>query len=344
MLNQMSATCTASCQHRAVSSTTAQDLLHAAEAYVEAGLSIIPTGTTGAYAKHPDYRALKKTGHVYWDEASREYRVTWNELRERQPTSKELHAWFITHHSAGMSLVTGELSRLVGLDFDIGLGIQVMERLGIEPHVRSPSGGFHAYVRHPGWHVPTLNSKVNHELPSGVDVRGDGGLLVLPPTVTDTGAYLRLTAKKLLQPYDLPDSITLPTHTGEQVYPLREVLGLTFAPQLQPAGNQVAATAPVFAERDERVDYRKVVDSALSLLEFRGRNEAGFSLACQLRDNQYSLQEVMEIGPYWISLLPGVNTKGQTEAYAPEHFRASVRSAFKQAPRRPWEKHNKRSG
>jgi hypothetical protein len=56
-----------------------------------------------------------------------------------------------------------------------------MVEWGIEPHVRTRSGGSHFYLRHPGWPVATLNAKsgkASWPWP-GLDIRGDGGFAVL---------------------------------------------------------------------------------------------------------------------------------------------------------------------
>ncbi|AFZ69768.1 bifunctional DNA primase/polymerase [Deinococcus peraridilitoris] len=321
-------------QHNRPISHTPHDLLRTAQHYVEAGLSIIPVGVNGNYAKQPHYEALKKTDHCYWDDGRRKWVATWMAFRERLPTQSELHDWFITHGAQGMAMVTGEISGLVALDFDKGAGVKAMHRLGIEPHVRSASGGYHAYVRHPGWPVATTNSNSKQSLPAGVDVRGDGGLVVLPPTVTDVGRYERLSTKKLVNRLAIPEVVEL----AGQTYRLRELLGLERAPEVTQDEPRVAARAPIFSDPSQedaervRVDYLVLVERALSLTGSRGRNDAGFWLACQLRDNGFALSEALEVGPYWLSLLPMTNTKGEREAYVLAHFEASVRSAFRRVP------------
>ena len=341
----MSSAITSHIGHHRSMSLTPHDLLRTARQYVDAGLSVIPVGVSGSYAKHPHYDALKKTGHCYWDEGRGKWVASWMAFRERLPTPGELRAWFVEHQVQGLALVTGQISGLVALDFDKGAGVDTMRQLGIEPHVRSASGGYHAYVRYPGWHVPTTNSKTKTTLPPGVDVRGDGGLVVLPPTVTDAGRYERLSAKKLLHRLALPEVADL----SGQRYRVRELLGLACAPESLEEAPRAAVRAPVFSEQRDggdqehrRVDYTRLVERAQDLILSRGRNEAGFWLACQLRDNDFSQDEALEIGPYWLSLLPATNTKGAREAYVLAHFEASVRSAYRRVPAgrdsKPWVK------
>ncbi len=52
--------------------------------------------------------------------------------------------------------------------------------------VRTPSGGRHLYFRVPeDGHVPNSASKLG----AGLDIRGDGGYVAAPPSVTDAGSY-----------------------------------------------------------------------------------------------------------------------------------------------------------
>ncbi len=321
------------------------DLLRAAERYVAAGVSIIPTGVSGDFAKRPHYDALKKTDHCYWDEGEQKWKATFMALRERLPHAEELRAWFEVHRAPGLAMVTGQISGLIALDFDGEAGAALLRQLGWDAHVRTPSGGFHVYCKHPGWPVATLNSKSKKTLPRGLDVRADGGLAMLPPTVAQTGAYERLSATRLLQRHHIPEVIEV----DGQTYRLRELLGLDCAPEDRPEPPRAAAQAPVFAAPDrdgthgaqhERIDYQILVEHALRMVDHRGRNDAGFWLCCQLRDNDFSREEALEIGPYWLSLLPLTNTKGSREAYLPAHFEASVRSAYRTVPAgrqsRPW--------
>lgn len=88
------------------------------------------------------------------------------------------------------------------------------------------------------------------------------------------------------------------------------------------------------------MDPLVLIEHALGLVPGRGRNEAGFWLACQSRDNDFSREEALEIGPYWLSLLPDTNTRGSRESYLLTHFEASIHSAYRSVPAgrtsRPW--------
>ena len=100
-----------------------------------------------------------------------------------------------------------------------GKGARLLRQLGLAPHVRTGSGGYHIYFAHPGWPVKTLNGKsaseLGHRWP-GLDIRADGGYAAFCGHNT-RGRYewLRLP---LLEPTEkLPDD-------------LRRALGLLHAP------------------------------------------------------------------------------------------------------------------
>ena len=53
--------------------------------------------------------------------------------------------------------------------------------------VRTPRGGYHRYYRTPGGMVMPNSSD---KLANGIDVRGDGGYVLAPPSATDKGEYI----------------------------------------------------------------------------------------------------------------------------------------------------------
>jgi hypothetical protein len=108
-------------------------------------------------------------------------RLRWKRYQTRAPSPEEVLRWERTFKPAGWAIICGPISRIVILDFDGESGKAIMDRLGLRPHVRTGSGGYHVYFKHPGWRVPTLNSKSKESLGKkypGVDVRGDGGYAV----------------------------------------------------------------------------------------------------------------------------------------------------------------------
>jgi hypothetical protein len=83
-----------------------------------------------------------------------------------------------------LAMRTGAPSGVVVVDVDPGNGGNVLDLIARHdvPRtacVRTGSGGHHIYYRHPGVGVPNSAGR----LALGVDVRGDGGYVVLPPSV-----------------------------------------------------------------------------------------------------------------------------------------------------------------
>ncbi|GGB62970.1 hypothetical protein GCM10011316_38580 [Roseibium aquae] len=99
----------------------------------------------------------------------------------------QIRAWWTQWPLAMIGMPTGAVSQLIVLDVDRKNGVDGLANLravGIDPfaltHVvsRTPSGGLHFFMRHTG--KPVKNSV--GVLAKGVDVRGDGGYVVLPPS------------------------------------------------------------------------------------------------------------------------------------------------------------------
>lgn len=101
--------------------------------------------------------------------------------------------WWACCPRANVGLRTGSASGLVVLDVDGRAGQSSLRAL-VERHgrfsaawVRTGSGGWHAYFAHPG--VEVRNSV--RSIGDGLDIRGDGGSIVAPPSLHVTGGRYR---------------------------------------------------------------------------------------------------------------------------------------------------------
>jgi hypothetical protein len=116
--------------------------------------------------------------------------VRWEEFQYRRPRRGEVQGWFSGWPEAGIGIVTGGVSGLVVLDIDPRHGgeasLERLERqhgrLPATVECRSGGGGRHLYFAHPGG---LLRNQVG--LAPGVDLRGDGGYVVAPPTLHASG-------------------------------------------------------------------------------------------------------------------------------------------------------------
>ena len=97
----------------------------------------------------------------------------WKALQTKRASESKLRTWLNADHFA-YAVITGALSGIVIVDFDGEQGIATCLELGLDPHVKTGSGGFHVYLEHPGWPVQTLNSKSKRALGDrypGMDTR-----------------------------------------------------------------------------------------------------------------------------------------------------------------------------
>ena len=260
-------------------------------------------------------------------------RLSWKRLQTLRASPEEILCWQNVFHPAAWAVITGTVSGIVLLDFDGEAGQQTREQLGLmHPHVQTGSGGHHVYFRHPGWMVPTLNGKSSHELGKrwpGLDIRADGGYAAFCGQNT-SGPYRWLRAPELEALDILPDM-------------LRQFLGLLVPPE--GAINLARTVDGVNAARtvDDVNAARTVSVSTLFIRahrqiqkEGKGRNDTGFWLACQLRDNGYTLDDAKDVMREYVRFVPQENTKGQIEPYTLEEALASAISAFQEPARDSW--------
>lgn len=105
-------------------------------------------------------------------------------------TVEQLHTW---PDETNWGLATGRASGVWALDVDPKSGgwggLTYLRELGLIEPTRlhqTGSGGLHFLYRMPPDFVPTNRTGA---LPDGIDVRGDGGQIVLPPSVSGVGEY-----------------------------------------------------------------------------------------------------------------------------------------------------------
>ena len=111
--------------------------------------------------------------------------LPWHQFQNRRATEAEVGDWF-SDPTMGVGIVTGTISNLVVVDFDGDIGAateqQLLPRLGAGPVALTGGGGCHRFFSHPGKKVPTRKGIL-----PGMDIRGDGGFIVAPPSVHASG-------------------------------------------------------------------------------------------------------------------------------------------------------------
>ncbi|THJ44737.1 bifunctional DNA primase/polymerase [Candidatus Frankia alpina] len=144
-------------------------LRHAALFYAGLGWPVVPVASPDAAVARPGKQPLVRD---------------WPSVASTSPG--QIRAWWERWPDANVGIVTGPRSGLGVLDLDVDKGgvasLSALEsRVGCLPGtvtVVTGSGGAHLYYRHPG--VPLLSAADVYG--PGLDVRGDGGLVVAPPS------------------------------------------------------------------------------------------------------------------------------------------------------------------
>jgi len=104
--------------------------------------------------------------------------IGWSKYQTEKPTDDDLKRWFADFPERNLGIVTGAGSGVVVLDVDKPDAFHM--EMPKTPTAKTGKG-FHYYFKHPGFDVG------NAVLPFG-DLRGDGGLVVAPPSLHPGGS------------------------------------------------------------------------------------------------------------------------------------------------------------
>lgn len=144
--------------------------------------------------------------------------IRWEHLQHQRPSEQDVDAWFQRWPDANIGIVTGEISNLIVLDIDPKHGGDIsLERLEdkfrpISATVEAVTGGGgrHLYFAHPGG-----LTRNRAGLAQGIDLRGDGGYIVAPPSVHPSGRpYMWASGRS-------PDEMTLASLPRWILVPIR---------------------------------------------------------------------------------------------------------------------------
>jgi Bifunctional DNA primase/polymerase, N-terminal len=142
-------------------------LLRAALAYAGRGVPVFPCEPGGK-------RPLTRNGH-------------WDATTDR----RAIERWWRRQPSANVAVPTGKKSGIVVLDVDADDGgsesLTKLERAGAPvpktARTRTGGGGIHVFFRYPGGTEIRNSAGL---LGAGLDVRGEGGYVVVPPSRTQS--------------------------------------------------------------------------------------------------------------------------------------------------------------
>jgi hypothetical protein len=130
--------------------------------------------------------------------------VKWHQYQDQLPSEIQVKYWFHQTPKANVAVVTGAVSGIIVLDVDPGRHgdaalAELVRRNGPLPktvEAMTGDGGYHLYFAHPGGTVPTSLS-----LAEGIELRADGGGVIVPPSVHPSGQLY--TWKSGQSPLDL---------------------------------------------------------------------------------------------------------------------------------------------
>jgi hypothetical protein len=115
----------------------------------------------------------------------------------------QVRRWWARREDALIAIPTGRVSNLVVLDVDGDDGrdaLHDLERrygpLPVTAIATTPGGGEHYYFRHPGVEVRCSVSKIGRHL----DVRGDGGYAIVPPSRLPDGRRYEFDRRGMVAP------------------------------------------------------------------------------------------------------------------------------------------------
>jgi len=157
-----------------------QTLIEQAIRYTKLGFSLIPVGNEKSDVLLP-----------------------WKRYQTALASLGEIKSWISRWPTMNLGVVTGEISGIVVVDIEKGGSTK-----GYPATATAKSGrdGRHLYYRHPGY--PIKNSVRIAEL---TDIRGDGGYVVLPPSVlSENRAY-----EWIVSPEDAGGFADMPTLPGQ---------------------------------------------------------------------------------------------------------------------------------
>jgi hypothetical protein len=157
-------------------------MLAAALAYIESNLPIFPlhypTGNAGCSCRNETCDKIGK------------HPMTPHGLKDATTDRQVVERWWTENPLANIGMPTGAASGLVAIDVDVrhqGVeSLKVLERkIGALPPtlVSITGGGFHYFYKYPGLIVRSGAAVLG----PGIDVRGDGGYVVVPPSLHASG-------------------------------------------------------------------------------------------------------------------------------------------------------------
>ena len=114
----------------------------------------------------------------------------WKKYQTTLPTTKEIKSDCSQYPESNLAIITGTLSGIIVIDIDSAEGREayIAECGEIHETIQAKTGradgqGLHLFFKHPGDGLYANMAKVF----PGIDVRGDGGYVIAPPSIHESG-------------------------------------------------------------------------------------------------------------------------------------------------------------
>lgn len=173
--------------------------LEAALGYQKIGFSIIPVGA--------DKKPL----------------IDWKLFQTKRALPEEIIEWWTRWPQANPALVTGKISGVVVLDLDLKHGRHSSEfSIPATTCAKSGNGGEHFYFKHGGSYITTKSAISG----PGVDMRGDGGYVLLPPSENESGGIYEWILSPEEGFTNIPEWLLEKTNTQEKKW-LQGIAGVS---------------------------------------------------------------------------------------------------------------------
>jgi putative DNA primase/helicase len=242
--------------------------------------------------------------------------VKWGKYRTTTPSRTQLYRWRKKWPDAMWAVITGKNGRdhgLVVLDFDGAEGVATAKRLGLKPHVKTTSGGWHVWVESPDSPLKSLTHVGGERYPGLDAVKAEGGCSTFYGRRNGRRYVTRLAKCKVYQWDALPAEFRQFVEAKCKFPELSEIADVPddFVSDLEPG-----ALLKVAVDRVNNGD---------------ARNDTGFWLACQLRDERHTQDEALRA----LELYADAVTALGDHPYAYHEAYNSVISAFSEPPRTP---------
>lgn len=232
----------------------------------------------------------------------------------------KIYEWFGSGAIANIAMPTDDI---YVVDADIQENYEHLQSehglIPVTPRAWTGGGGLHDFFINPGPEYRNTGDDSPNRLGGGIHTRGHGGLVILPPSLHQSGKRYEwnpfaILGKTNLAP--LPDwmRLTLSSKNGHKP--------AISQPQAQPAAPIVGNPAKWFGEALERA-------------HIGCRNTTGAWLAAQLRDDGIELNSTMAL--YYPEKVPQLPDK----PYTRQDWEATCRSIYSQSKREPARNVNK---